>query len=159
MDIWERLYLKAKEQYHPEDVSPFVYAHHVVCALEAENGDIFTGKDAKDMLEQTGADSVMIGRGAMGNPFIFEEIKCYFDKKSYTPPSIFEKINVSRRHLSMLVSEKGEDVAVREARKHIAWYLKGERGSAFVRNEVNSATSLDRLEEILSSYEKMLKGE
>ena len=43
MDIWERLYLKAKEQYHPEDVSPFVYAHHVVCALEAENGDIFTG--------------------------------------------------------------------------------------------------------------------
>lgn len=121
------------------------------------NGDIFTGKDAKDMLEQTGADSVMIGRGAMGNPFIFEEIKCYFDKKSYTPPSIFEKINVSRRHLSMLVSEKGEDIAVREARKHIAWYLKGERGSASVRNEVNSATSLDQLEEILSSYEKMLK--
>ncbi len=43
MDIWEKLYLKAKEQYHPEDVSPFIYAHHVVCALEAENGEIFTG--------------------------------------------------------------------------------------------------------------------
>ncbi|MBM6820739.1 cytidine deaminase, partial [Clostridium saudiense] len=43
MDIWEKLYLKAKEEYHPEEVSPFVYAHHVVCALEAENGDIYTG--------------------------------------------------------------------------------------------------------------------
>lgn len=43
MDIWEKLYLQAKEQYHPQDVSPFVYAHHVVCALESENGEIFTG--------------------------------------------------------------------------------------------------------------------
>ena len=121
------------------------------------NGDVFTGEDAKNMLMQTGADSVMIGRGAMGNPFIFEEIKCYFDKKPYTPPDIFKKISVSRRHLHMLVSEKGEDIAIREARKHMAWYLKGERGSASVRNEVNSATSLSQLEEILSKYEESLR--
>ena len=122
------------------------------------NGDIFSGEDAIKMIEQTGADSVMIGRGAMGNPFIFEEIKCYFEKKPYTPPTIFEKIKVALEHVSSMIEEKGEKIAICEARKHLSWYLKGERGSASVRFEINKCTSFDMLNEIINKYIDTLKS-
>ena len=116
------------------------------------NGDIFSAKDALRMIEETGVDSVMIGRGAMGNPFIFEEIKCYFDKKTYTPPTIFEKIKVAMEQVGYMIEEKGEAVAICEARKHLAWYLKGERGSAFTRGEINHAYTLEELNQIINNY-------
>lgn len=116
------------------------------------NGDIFTAADAIKMIEQTGVDSLMIGRGAMGNPFIFDEIKHYLENKPYTPPTIFEKINVAREQVSYMIEEKGERTAICEARKHLAWYLKGERGSAFVRGEINHASTLEELNEIIDSY-------
>ena len=116
------------------------------------NGDIYSAKDAIKMLEQTGADSVMIGRGAMGNPFIFDEIKCYFDKKPYTPPDIFEKVRVSMEQVGYMIEEKGEAIAICEARKHLSWYLKGERGSAELRASVNRATTLEELWELINNY-------
>ncbi|MBQ7225414.1 MAG: tRNA dihydrouridine synthase DusB [Clostridia bacterium] len=116
------------------------------------NGDIYSGSDAIKMIEQTGADSVMIGRGAMGNPFIFDEIKHYFDKKPYTPPTIFEKIAVAMEQVEYMIEEKGEAIAICEARKHLSWYLKGERGSASVRDEVNRTSTLLELQELISNY-------
>ena len=121
------------------------------------NGDIFSAADAIRMLEETGVDSLMIGRGAMGNPFIFDEIQHYFDKKTYTPPTIFEKIKVARCQLEYMIEEKGEGVAICEARKHFAWYLKGERGSAAVRDAINHASTLDELNKIIDSYIDSLK--
>ena len=118
---------------------------------------IFSAADAIRMLEETGVDSLMIGRGAMGNPFIFDEIQHYFDKKTYTPPTIFEKIKVARCQLEYMIEEKGEGVAICEARKHFAWYLKGERGSAAVRDAINHASTLDELNKIIDSYIDSLK--
>ncbi|MBO5261734.1 MAG: tRNA dihydrouridine synthase DusB [Clostridia bacterium] len=116
------------------------------------NGDIFSAKDAIRMIEETGVDSLMIGRGAMGNPFIFDEINHYFEKKPYTPPTIFEKIKVAMEQVSYMIEEKGERVAICEARKHLAWYLKGERGSASTRGEINHASTLEELESIINKY-------
>ena len=116
------------------------------------NGDIFSAADAVKMLKETGADSVMIGRGAMGNPFIFDEIKHYFENKPYTPPTAHEKMRVAMEQVAYMVEEKGEGVAVCEARKHLAWYLKGERGSASARGEINRAATLEDLEQIINGY-------
>lgn len=116
------------------------------------NGDIFCAADAIKMIEQTGVDSLMIGRGAMGNPFIFDEIQHHFENKPYTPPTIFEKVRVAMEQVSYMIEEKGERVAICEARKHLSWYLKGERGSASVRGEVNHASTLDELKEMINNY-------
>ena len=121
------------------------------------NGDIFNADDAIRMIEETGVDSVMIGRGAMGNPFIFEEIKCYFDKKTYTPPTIFERVRVAMEQVGYMIEERGEEIAICESRKHLAWYLKGERGSSSVRAEVNRASSLEELQNIINNYLGQIK--
>lgn len=116
------------------------------------NGDIFCGKDAIDMLERTGADSVMVGRGAMGNPFIFEEIRCLMDKKAYTPPTIFERAQVALEQVALMVEEKGERVAICEARKHLSWYLKGVSGVASTRAQINNATTFEEINKILTEF-------
>ncbi len=116
------------------------------------NGDIFSAADAVRMIEETGVDSLMIGRGAMGNPFIFDEIQHYFDGKPYTPPTIFERVRVAMEQVSYMIEEKGERIAICEARKHLSWYLKGERGSAGVRGEINHASTLEELNEIINNY-------
>ena len=115
------------------------------------NGDIFSAKDAADMMEYTGCDSVMVGRGALGNPFIFDEIKHRMLGKPYTPPDIFERIRVAKEHVSMLVSEKGEKIGICEARKHISWYIKGIPLAAIARRSVNYATTLDEMFNILDT--------
>lgn len=122
------------------------------------NGDIFNASDAIRMIEETGVDSVMIGRGAMGNPFIFDEIKCFFDKKTYTPPTIFERIQVAMEQVGYMIEEHGERIAICEARKHLAWYLKGERGSASVRAKINQASTLDQLNQIINDYISSLES-
>ncbi len=121
------------------------------------NGDIFTAKDAVKMLDTTGVDSVMIGRGALGNPFIFEEIKCLLQGKSYTPPTIIEKLSTAREQVLLMIEEKGEQIAICEARKHLAWYIKGLRGCTDVKVAINKATTLEQLNDILTSYESSLK--
>lgn len=121
------------------------------------NGDIFCAEDAIRMIEETGVDSLMIGRGAMGNPFIFDEIQHYFDKKPYTPPTIFEKIRVAMEQVSYMIEEKGEKIAICEARKHLSWYLKGERGSASVRAQINSINTLEELNAVIDNYLDELK--
>lgn len=121
------------------------------------NGDINTAEDAIRMIEETGVDSVMIGRGALGNPFIFDEIKAKIEGKSYTPPTIFEKIDTALYHTRLMMEEKGEKTAIPEARKHLSWYLKGARGNAPVRVAINHATTYYEVEELLNNYKEALK--
>lgn len=120
------------------------------------NGDITNGASAKKMLDYTGVDSIMIGRGALGNPFIFDEIKAYLSKKSYTCPTISQKLSVAREHVRLMVEDKGEAVAICEARKHLAWYIKGLRGCTDIKVKINRATTLDEIEQILTEYENRL---
>lgn len=122
------------------------------------NGDVFTAKDALRMYEQTGVDSVMIGRGALGNPFVFDEIKCLINGKSYTPPTVFERLSTAKEQVRLMIADKGEHVAICEARKHLSWYIKGLRGCTDVKLAINKALSFDELDKILSEYENELKN-
>ncbi|MDU4934089.1 MAG: tRNA dihydrouridine synthase DusB [Peptostreptococcaceae bacterium] len=117
------------------------------------NGDVFTVEDARNMLDKTGCDAIMIGRGAQGNPWIFKRINHYMETGEILPePTLEEKINTAVKHLNLAVREHGEYVAVREMRKHIAWYLKGLKGSAKVRDEINKITSYEEVVSRLNEY-------
>ena len=117
------------------------------------NGDVFTVEDARNMLDKTGCDAIMIGRGAQGNPWIFKRINHYMETGEILPePTLEEKINTAVTHLNLAVREHGEYVAVREMRKHIAWYLKGLKGSAKVRDEINKITSYEEVVSRLNEY-------
>ncbi|MBQ8297842.1 MAG: tRNA dihydrouridine synthase DusB [Ruminococcus sp.] len=96
------------------------------------NGDVTDLASCKKMYEQTGCDLVMIGRGSYGNPFVFREIESYYNGKSYTPPTVEEKMAVMLEHIRLILSlsEKNEEMAMHEARKHAAWYMNGYYGSA-----------------------------
>ena len=89
---------------------------------------------------------------------IFEEMKCLMQGKEYIPPTIFQRISVAMRQVRDMIAEKGEAIAICEARKHLSWYLKGEKGSASVRAQINTASTLSQLEIILSEYESSLRG-
>lgn len=98
------------------------------------NGDIYSAHDAMMMMEQTGCDMVMVGRGALGNPWIFREINAQYEQERPTPPpGIFERLTVMHRHIEKLCEYKGEKIGMREARKHTAWYMRGLRGAARLR--------------------------
>ena len=118
------------------------------------NGDIYTAEDAVRMLEETGCHSLMIGRGAIGNPFIFDEIRCRLDKKSYTPPTVSEKIDVALEHIKLLCLEKGEETGIKESRKHIGHYTRGLKASAQARQRLNFANTYDEIYDILCSLAK-----
>jgi nifR3 family TIM-barrel protein len=115
------------------------------------NGDVQTPQDAKRMLDETGCDGVMIGRAALGNPWmIYRTVQFLKTGKLMGEPSVREKMDVCILHLDRLIALKNEDVAVREMRKHAAWYLKGVKGNAKVRNAVNECTTRDQLVTLLN---------
>ncbi|MEG1409236.1 MAG: tRNA dihydrouridine synthase DusB [Terrisporobacter sp.] len=117
------------------------------------NGDVFEVEDAINMINKTNCDAIMIGRGAQGNPWIFKRINHYMQTGEILPgPTSDEKINTALKHLKLAVEEHGEYIAVREMRKHIAWYLKGLRGSARLRDEINKIESCEEVVNKLSYY-------
>ncbi len=118
------------------------------------NGDIYDAPGALRMYEYTGCDGIMVARGAYGNPWIFKEIISTLEKKEYAPPSLHEKIRISKEHLDMLISDKGEYTGIREARKHLAWYIKGMRGAAPARVDINAAETREAVIDILDRLEK-----
>jgi tRNA-dihydrouridine synthase B len=123
------------------------------------NGDIVEPEDALAMINQTGCDGVMIGRAALGNPWIFGEVTHYLATgQKPAKPSAQERIQVAIQHLQLLVQEKGEVIGVREMRKHAAWYIKGLAGAAQVRDEVNKQTTLVDMEGLLQQYLLQLLG-
>ncbi len=113
------------------------------------NGDIIDGESALAMLRDTGADGIMIGRGAVGNPFIFSEILAALENREYLSPTIENKKTTALSQLELAVIDKGENVAVRESRKQIAAYFKAFRGSAAFRAKINSANTFDEVKEAL----------
>lgn len=114
------------------------------------NGDIRSGEDAVRMFKETGCDAVMIGRGAQGNPWIFRQVKDYLETGNITAsPSIDEIVDMIIRHCQMLCDVKGEFTAVREMRKHFAWYTAGIKHAAALRNEVNHITKQDEFNEFV----------
>ena len=117
------------------------------------NGDIDTADDVKRMFEDTGCDAVMIGRAALGNPWIFRELKSIFEKGDPLPaPFISDRISTCRRHLNLLVENRGERIGLNLMRKHFGWYIKGFPGAGEFRKELVSApdskTVLEKLEDI-----------
>ena len=114
------------------------------------NGDIFTPEDAGRMLKETGCDGIMVARGAKGNPWLFGQINHYLDTGEVLPgPSMAEIKAMILRHGRMLVQFKGEGVAMREMRGHMAWYTKGMPHSATLRNEINQVETLEGFVELL----------
>ncbi|GLG02245.1 tRNA-dihydrouridine synthase [Alicyclobacillus hesperidum subsp. aegles] len=117
------------------------------------NGDVTDPLAAKRLLDETGCDAVMVGRAALGNPWIFREIAHYLETGEFLPaPSVDERIAVTLRHMRLLVEHKGEDIGVREMRKHAAWYIKGLPGSAEMRTLINQQTTMVGMEQVLRSY-------
>lgn len=118
------------------------------------NGDVTDLKSCLDMYEQTGCDLVMIGRGSYGNPFIFKEISSYYKGEEYTAPTIEEKMSVMLRHIRLIldISEKSEELAIHEARKHAAWYMNGYYASAKFRARCYNLTSYSEAEQLAEEF-------
>jgi len=116
------------------------------------NGDIFTPEDAKRMIDETGCDAVMVGRGAEGNPWIFKRIVHYLNTGEILPePTVSEKIDMILKHLDMMIDYKGEHVGILEMRKHIAWYLKGIRGASKIKQMVFTMSNYKEVKDLLLS--------
>jgi len=114
------------------------------------NGDILTGKDAERMLNETGVDGIMIGRGAEGNPWIFREIKAYLEGKEVPGRPSYEEItDMILRHARLLIAYKGEHIGALEMRKHAAWYLQGQKKATQMRRLLNEVDSYEELEKLL----------
>ena len=113
------------------------------------NGDITDGFSAAKMLEETNCDLVMVGRGALGRPWVFSQINAYLEHGRILPePPVEERMRVMVNHIKTICEYKGEYVGLREARKHAAWYTKGLHGAAEYRREIGSLSSIEQLEEI-----------
>lgn len=116
------------------------------------NGDIRTPPDALQMMEETGCHGVMIGRASMGNPWIFARTVHYLATGELLPePPREEKVRTALRHLALLVEHKGERTGVLEMRKHAAWYLKGLKGAARLREQINRAETVQEMKGILNT--------
>ena len=111
------------------------------------NGDVRDGQSALETLRETGCDGVMIGRGALGNPFVFEEIRCALEGRAFVPPTWEERRETALRHVRMELAEKGNHAIV-EMRKHLAFYLRGRADAAKLRVRINACKTLEELEQI-----------
>lgn len=133
----------------PVDLSQIRLVKQAVHIPVIGNGDVIDGISAKKMLDETGCDFLMIGRGALGRPWIFHQIQAYLERGEVIPdPSIEEQMDVMLRHIRMLCRYKGDYIGMREARKHAAWYIRGIRGAASYRSRLGQLTQINQLEQI-----------
>jgi nifR3 family TIM-barrel protein len=124
------------------------------------NGDVFTPEDARRMLDETGCDAVMIGRAALGNPWMLYRTVHYLTTGELLPePTPREKVEIALLHMDRLIKLKGEKVAVREMRKHASWYLKGMRGAAKVKDQINEQETREGMERVLLQFVEQLEAE
>jgi tRNA-dihydrouridine synthase B len=114
------------------------------------NGDLWRPEDGAAMLAETGCDAVMVGRGILGNLWLIKRTVHYLETGELLPePDVGEKASLALRHLEMAIEAKGEYIGVREMRKHVAWYVKGVRGAAQIRNQVMQASTSAEMRGIL----------
>lgn len=119
------------------------------------NGDVDSAEKAAEMFEETGCDMVMVGRAALGNPWIFSQINAWLlDLRILPPPTIEEKLSVMFRHIKKICEYKGEKIGMKEARKHVSWYLKGFKGAASFRNEAGRLETLDDLQSLICNVHR-----
>lgn len=125
------------------------------------NGDVTDGPSAARLLAETGCDLVMVGRGALGNPWVFRQINAYLTNSCtlIPQPGAAERIVVIKRHIDALCALKGEDRALREARKHVGWYLHGLRGAAQFRRRAGELCTLADLDQLLAHVYAANQGE
>lgn len=146
---------RTREQYYSgkADWDIIAQVKNAVSIPVIGNGDIFSPEDGKCMLEQTGCDGIMVGRGARGNPWIFKELNMYLERgekiERPTPQEIKEMIE---KHAKLQLEYKGEYTAVREMHKHISWYTGGLPHSAALRGAVNTAESMESLQQLLDEW-------
>lgn len=113
------------------------------------NGDITDEQSATMMMEKTNCDAIMIGRGALGNPWLFSRINAYFDEcRVLTPPTITQKMVTMLGHVQKIIEYKGEYIGMREARHHAGYYTKGLRGGATLRREICQMEHFEQLQEL-----------
>jgi len=120
------------------------------------SGDLFTARDTVHMLEQTGCDGVMIARGALGNPWIFAQALALLSGANPELPAPEERLRVALRQLELFTALAGEQTALREMRKHLAWYSKGLTGAAQLRDAINR---IEDKEELLNTLETFFQQE
>ena len=122
------------------------------------NGDIFRAEDALRRMRETGVDGVMIGRGVLGNPWIFRDIRRMMKGEAPEAVTLHERRDMIRKHYGMMLEHLPEHIAVREMRKHIGWYIHGLRGAAKVRAEINRCAGPEQVEEILERFFETLEN-
>ncbi|MBR2473478.1 MAG: tRNA dihydrouridine synthase DusB [Clostridia bacterium] len=115
------------------------------------NGGVYTGEDAVKLLRETECDGIAIGQGAMGNPFLFKECVAAIENKGYIAPTTDEILKIATEHVCLLCEDKGEYIGVREARKHLGWYIKGMSGAAEARRAINASETKEELFSVLDS--------
>jgi len=122
------------------------------------NGDVFTAEDAIRIIKYTGADMVMIGRGALGNPWIFSQAKALFDGEPAPPlPPVGKRAETALRQVELAAEQKGERLACLEARKHYAWYLRGVPHSGYFKSQIVKAETLDDFRKITEGIKRELR--
>ena len=123
------------------------------------NGDIKTPEDAKRMLDETGCDAIMIGRGVLGNPWLIEQTVAYLNGDLVSQPNRLDRVDMCIKHLNYLSVVKDEKVARLEIRNHIGWYFKGLPGANEIKNKVYQCDSIHDIMQVLMSYrEELLNG-
>ena len=121
------------------------------------NGDVFTAEDAVRILKYTGADMAMVGRGALGDPWIFQQIKALLEGvEAPEPPPVGKRAEVAMRQFEMAAGYKGERIACLEARKHYAWYLRGVPYAGYFKEQITKASTLEDLRKITEGIKREL---
>lgn len=116
------------------------------------NGDIFTAKQGLERMQQSHVDGILIGRGVLGNPWIFAEMEALIEGRAYTAPTKKEIYDTILRHYHMVLEDKGERVGLLQMRKHAAWYLKGLEGNGKVRSAINVSLDMEEIQDILQRF-------
>ena len=133
----------------PVDTDTIALVKKSVSIPVIANGDITDGISAAKMIEKTNCDYLLVGRGALGRPWVFSQISAYLKNEVVLPePPLSEQMRVMVKHIERICEYKGEKVGIREARKHAAWYIKGIRGAASYRQQVGALSSVDELKEL-----------
>ena len=142
---------RTREQMYapPVDVGTIALVKKSVSIPVIANGDIVDGLSAAKMLEETGCDYLLVGRGALGRPWVFSQISAYLKYERILPePPVSERMRVMIKHIERICDYKGEKVGIKEARKHAAWYIKGMRGAAAYRQQIGMLSSIEQLHEL-----------
>jgi tRNA-dihydrouridine synthase len=122
------------------------------------SGDLFSAEDCVRMLNETGCDGIMIARGALGNPWIFSQTADLLQGRTPDPVTPSERAEMALYHLQLFSEHSGEDIALREMKKHLGWYIHGVEGAAALRRDANSAGTIDRLRQVIGQLAAAPEG-